>query len=192
MSICNFKSGFVNPVLPVCRTFMDFIWNYFKALYHHILDKEIRQQMSTLRDFSNIPYDNDEDYFFMASSRTDKSYSKLLMTSLVALADEADCCRSATFADCSSRFGRVLDEDLSLLNTTGGCAGTKMICGKGGSSSKFFDVVCLDGSLFLPALEAFISAFFYLPFNACFFSPLLFFVCLSFLLLKLLSIFFFF
>lgn len=63
-------AGFVSPVLPVCRSYMDFIWTYFKALYHHILDKEIRQQMSSLRDFSNTPYDNDEDYFFTGINKT--------------------------------------------------------------------------------------------------------------------------
>ena len=82
MSICNFKSGFVNPVLPVCRTFMDFIWNYFKALYHHILDKEIRQQMSTLRDFSNIPYDNDEDYLFTGINKTSSLASLSTVTQI--------------------------------------------------------------------------------------------------------------
>ena len=49
---------------------MDFIWAYFKALYHHILDKEIRQSMSTLREFANVPYDNDEDYFFTGINKT--------------------------------------------------------------------------------------------------------------------------
>jgi hypothetical protein len=62
--------GFVSPILPVCRTYMDFIWAYFKALYHHILEKEIQQNMSQLREFSNVPYDNDEDYFFTGLNKT--------------------------------------------------------------------------------------------------------------------------
>ena len=82
MSICNCKGGFVSPVLPVCRTFMDFIWTYFKALYHHILDKEIRQQMSTLRDFSNIPYDNDEDYLFTGINKTSSLASLSTVTQI--------------------------------------------------------------------------------------------------------------
>lgn len=35
-------AGFVTPVLPVCRSFSDYIWIYFKALYNQIIEKEIR------------------------------------------------------------------------------------------------------------------------------------------------------
>jgi hypothetical protein len=61
---------------------MDFIWAFFKALYHHILDKEIRQEMSTLRDFSNIPYDNSEDYFFTGINKTSSLASLSTITQI--------------------------------------------------------------------------------------------------------------
>ena len=35
-------AGFVSPVVPVCKSYMDFIWIYFKALYVQIIEKEIR------------------------------------------------------------------------------------------------------------------------------------------------------
>lgn len=57
-------AGFVGPILPVCRTYMDFVWAYLKALYQNILDKEIKQKMSTLREFTDVMHENDEDYFF--------------------------------------------------------------------------------------------------------------------------------
>lgn len=63
--------GFVGPILPVCRTYMDFIWAYFKALYNNIIETEISQKMSTLRpDFANVPYDNEEDYFFNSINKS--------------------------------------------------------------------------------------------------------------------------
>jgi hypothetical protein len=48
-------AGYVSPVLPVCKTYMDFIWAYFKALYNKIIEKEIRfvgllQHLSKYRD----------------------------------------------------------------------------------------------------------------------------------------------
>jgi nuclear pore complex protein Nup107 len=55
--------GFVNPVIPVCRNYLDFVWVYFKALYNHLIEKEIRQKI-THREFVNIPYDTDEDHIF--------------------------------------------------------------------------------------------------------------------------------
>jgi hypothetical protein len=62
-------AGFVGPVLPVCRTYMDFVWIYLKAFYQHIIDKKIRQKMSTLRDFTDIIYD-DEDSFIANITKT--------------------------------------------------------------------------------------------------------------------------
>ena len=35
-------AGLITPVLPACRTYMDFVWTYLKALYHFIVEKEIR------------------------------------------------------------------------------------------------------------------------------------------------------
>lgn len=56
-------AGFINPVIPVCRTYMDFLWIFLKSLYNHIVEKEIREKIQT-RDFINIPYDTDEENIF--------------------------------------------------------------------------------------------------------------------------------
>ncbi len=35
-------AGLVRPVLGVCKTYYDYIWVYFKALFHHLLEKQLR------------------------------------------------------------------------------------------------------------------------------------------------------
>ena len=35
-------AGIVGPVIPICRTYMDFIWAYLKALSHQIIEREIK------------------------------------------------------------------------------------------------------------------------------------------------------
>ena len=34
-------AGYVGPVIPVCRTYLDFVWIHLKALYNHLIEKEI-------------------------------------------------------------------------------------------------------------------------------------------------------
>ena len=50
-------AGFVSPVLPVCKTYMDFIWAYFKGLYNKIIDRELRYdyiRLIVIISFSNF------------------------------------------------------------------------------------------------------------------------------------------
>lgn len=56
-------AGIVGPVIPVCRTYMDFIWAYLKALSHQMIEREIKQKMP-FREFVHLPYDSDEDNLF--------------------------------------------------------------------------------------------------------------------------------
>lgn len=74
--------GFVGPILPVCRNYMDFIWAYFKALYNNIIETEIRQKMSKFREFTTIPYDNDEDYFFNSINKSSTQSSVPTITQI--------------------------------------------------------------------------------------------------------------
>jgi nuclear pore complex protein Nup107 len=35
-------AGFIRPVLPVCKSYYDYLWVYFKALYNDLIEKELR------------------------------------------------------------------------------------------------------------------------------------------------------
>ena len=35
-------AGFIKPTIPVCKTYYDYLWVYFKALYNELIDKELR------------------------------------------------------------------------------------------------------------------------------------------------------
>ena len=56
-------AGLISPVIPVCRTYMDFIWVYFKALYNHIIDRELRYLVSILFEYSFMfPVNNNQHF----------------------------------------------------------------------------------------------------------------------------------
>jgi nuclear pore complex protein Nup107 len=35
-------AGFIRPILPLCKNYVDYIWVYFKALYNQLLEKELK------------------------------------------------------------------------------------------------------------------------------------------------------